>query len=367
MRRLLMMTALLALAACANRTIAPYVDAVPQSAVQSDVLTITDRDLNDGGDFTSARANGPRYFKNTVSIPPNHEAGKVELSYVNPNPERHFVISEQTELTGKQAFSKTLRAQLAQRAPKNREVMVFVHGYNSSYSDSMFRIAQLRNDLQIPGVMINYSWPSAANPLGYSHDRDSALFARDGFQDALELIRASTDAPIVVVAHSMGGLLVMETLRQMEIQKPGWSKRALAGLVLIAPDISLDVFKKQADRFKALPQPFAIFTSRKDPALRLSARVNGVDARLGNLSDPTELGDLPVTLIDVTEFSRRSTDKHFVPGTSPALISILRRSTDIEAAFRSDASGRAGLLPGTAITVRKATQLVLSPGLITRQ
>ena len=29
-------------------------------------------------------------------------------------------------------------------------------------------------------MAVHYAWPSAAEPLGYVYDRDSAIFARDG-------------------------------------------------------------------------------------------------------------------------------------------------------------------------------------------
>ncbi len=361
MRRALAIVCVITLSACADRTDAPYVSDVPENATRANVLTITNRDTNADGNFTSARTDETRYFNNTVAIPAGHKSGKIELSYRDPDPDAVFVIEAQKPLASPQDFTRELRQELA-KAPKSaQEVVVFVHGYNSSYTDGVFRSAQLVNDLDVPGVMVNYSWPTAANPLGYSHDRDSMLFARDNFQRALELIHKDTKTPILVVAHSMGALLAMETLRQIEIEKPGWSEKALGGVVLISPDISLDVFKRQAARFKTLPQPFAIFVSQKDSILKLSARVNAAGERLGNISSAEELADLPVTLIDVTQFSARGLDPHFIPGSSPALISILKSSLDIETAFETDASGRPGLLPGAVLTVRKATRVVLSP------
>ena len=361
MRRALAIASLLILGACADRTDAPYVTDVPDSATKVTVLTITNRDTNEAGNFSSDRAAGARYFNNTVAIPAAHKPGEIELSYRNPDPEAVFVIERQDPLASKTDFARALRAELAKQKNSAQEVIVFVHGYNSSYTDGVFRSAQLVKDLEVPGVMVNYSWPSAANPLGYSHDRDSMLFARDNFQTALELIHQETSVPILIVAHSMGALLAMETLRQMEIEKPGWSNKALGGVALISPDISLDVFKLQAARFKTLPQPFAIFVSQKDPILSLSARVNAVSERLGNVGSAENLADLPVTLIDVTQFSGRGLNQHFVPGTSPALISILKNSLDVGSAFESDVSGRSGFLPGVALNVREATQIVLSP------
>lgn len=367
-RTSLLALTLLALTACVDRTIAPYltsdVSAQSLGGDAVDVLSITERERDERGYFAGNRGDHIHYLDSIISIPPTHESGRIEVSYSRPNPAKHFVIANETRLNTPADFQSVLNRRLAALARKDREVVVFVHGYNTSYSDGLFRTAQLSYDLGIPGVITHFSWPSAANPLGYSHDRDSVLEARDDLEKTLRLISKSTGAPIILVSHSMGGLLSMETLRQIEIATPGWSEHALGGVVLISPDISVDVFRGQASRFAALPQPFAIFTSRKDPALRLSAQVNGVTERLGNLRSADPIEDLPVTVIDVTGFSNRSRDKHFVAGTSPALISILSQSVDLEDAFRTDASGRAGILPGTALTLNKATQVILSPNLL---
>lgn len=364
MRRTCLLFLCFALAACTSRTQAPYVAMDSETGPQVQVLTVSTRANNDAGNMSGRRANAPRYLNSTVSIPPNHKPGDIELRYNRPDPNKHFVIAKETELDGEAALAKSLRAALAAKPAKDREITLFIHGYNSSYTDGLFRVAQLKNDLQVPGVMMHFSWPSTANPLGYSHDRDSVLYARDALEDLLKLIRKTTDAPVLLVAHSMGSFLAMETLRQIEIGTPGWSKSALSGVVLIAPDISVDVFLKQSERFKALPDPFAIFTSSKDPALRLSAALNGVTERLGNLQDAQAVAELPVTILDVTSFSKRGVDRHFVAGTSPALISLLGKSQDLESAFNGANASSTDLFSASAISVRRATRLILSPNLI---
>lgn len=353
------------LVSCTNRTLAPYVsEDTAGVGKRVSVLTVTSRSADETGNFTGDRGEYLEWLDVSVSIPPTHRAGVVEVSHHRPDPEVHFTIPSEDRLKSRNAFQNVLKARLAQQDPGNREIILFVHGYNSSYSDGLFRVAQLQNDLTLPGVMMHFSWPSAANPLGYSHDRDSVLRARDDFEEVLRTIRQATQRPLVIVAHSLGGLLTMETLRQIELGSPGWSARHVQGVALISPDIAVDVFRSQAARFKKLPDPFAIFASKRDPALMLSARVNGVPDRLGNLVDATPVADLPVTLIDVTAFSKNSEDRHFVAGTSPALNRILSNTNDLEFAFRGDVTGRAGLLPGTAISLSKATQVILSPNLV---
>ena len=71
------------------------------------------------------------------------------------------------------------------------------------------------------------------------------------------------------------------------------------------------------------------------------------------------LSDLEVTYLDVGAFSSGS--GHFVPGTSPALIKLLGRISDVDQAFGNDAAGRAGLLPGVILTARSATRVILTP------
>jgi esterase/lipase superfamily enzyme len=133
----------------------------------------------------------------------------------------------------------------------------------------------------------------------------------------------------------------------------------ITGVVLISPDLDVDVFRSQALRIGALPQPFVIVTSKKDHVLALSARLSGERERLGNIKDTSRLGDLKVTFLDTTAFSTGG--GHFNLGNSPALISLLAQLSDIESAFAGDPTGRAGLLPGVVLTAQRATEIIMSP------
>ena len=122
-----------------------------------------------------------------------------------PDPERDFVIAQQRQFETQAQFRTRLRQQLGRDGNASNEVVVFVHGFNNSFADTAFRVAQLANDLDLPGSVVTYSWPSRGHPLGYEYDADSALFARDGLQQLLENIQAGGAKRIVLVAHSMGG------------------------------------------------------------------------------------------------------------------------------------------------------------------
>lgn len=357
-----MLMAATGVSACADRFHAPLVPQAAAVGTMRPVFVATNRVPEPGGWFTTERSERMSYMKLGVSIPPTHKKGRISNGFRTPDPETDFTIATRDDLGGRQGFRAALRRAIRTAPPDRREIVVYIHGYNNSFFDGVFRTAQTIHDFNVPATAVHFSWPSATHPLGYTYDRDSVLFSRDALEQLLNDLRAASPRRIVLVAHSLGTMLLMETLRQIEIADPGWTKRALGGVILISPDLDIEVFRTQVGRIRDLPQPFAIFVSQRDKALALSARVNGVGSRLGNLSDAEALGDFPVTIVDVSEFS--SGNSHFTLGTSPALISLIANSERLDTAFQSDRAARSGLLPGTVLTVRNATQMILSPNLL---
>ena len=135
--------------------------------------------------------------------------------------------------------------------------------------------------------------------------------------------------------------------------------KLLGGVILISPDIDVDVFREQARAVGTLPQPFVIFGSDRDKFLRLSAALTGQEERLGSLSDVARVADLKVTFLDVGEFVKGT--GHFVVGDSAGLITLLDRIADLQGAFERDRRSRLGLVPGVVLTVQNATQIILRP------
>lgn len=331
---------------------------LPESDVVTSRQTIfaaTTRALGEAG-FTGERSEKIHFGRFEVSIPPDREPGTIQWPRHgrDPDPARDFLTAEAEIYRNRSGFRSDLARAIA---AENGEAVVFIHGYNTSFASGLYRVAQLANDLQLPGAEVHYSWPSIGNPLGYAYDGDSALFARDGLEALLDELAAAGAQRIVILAHSMGGLLTMETLRQMAISNNPTRNR-LGGTILISPDLDVELFRSQAHRIGQLPQPFVIFTSQRDRALQLSALLTGQRDRLGNLAEIEEVADLEVTVLEVGAFSRGA--GHFTAGTSAAVIGILDQFGAISLAFGRD-TGRIGLLPGTIITVRSATQIILSP------
>lgn len=352
---------LIGLAGCTDRSYSPTVPEALNVGKPATVFAATNREPLPDGTFGSERTDGISLLELTVSIPPEHKPGSLEFGYANPDPSAEFTMAGRRKFQTEAAFSSRLRQELAKFPANERDVTVFVHGFNSTQAETAFRAAQLTHDLNVPGATVIYSWPSKGKALGYAYDGDSVLFARDGLEMLLRKLRSSGAGRVVVVAHSMGGLLTMETLRQIEIKSPGWTARNLGGVVLMSPDLDVDVFKSQMTRFAEVPQPFAIFVSQKDNILTLSQRLRGLDgrARLGNLNNAEEISDLPVEVIDTTAFADEAESQHFVAATSPALLALLNGARETAQTFDRDQDRLRRIFPGQIVIRDNAIEIAL--------
>lgn len=346
----------IALAACAPRgeiTVDPTAGRIGEV---EEILVGTTR-ATDGPE----RSEDVRYGRVDVSVPPERKPGTIKFPEKNkkPNPSTDFVTTQRLAYPSRESFRQAVRQQLRSRTERSEDAVIFVHGYNNTFAEGLYRFAQFAHDLDMPGTYMHFAWPSRGQTLAYAGDRDSVLFSRDGLEQMIEDTQAAGARQVVLVGHSMGTELVMETLRQMAIGGKRDQLAKIGGVVLFSPDIDVDVFRMQAKAIGDLPQPFLIFTSSKDSALNLSARLSGEPVRLGSLQDAQRVSDLEVMLVDTAAFNTGS--GHFDAASSPALLSILTRANDLGAAFANDAGGRVGLFTGAALSVERAAQVVLLP------
>lgn len=352
---------LLLVATCGDRTPAPI---VPKAQTQDEtvsVFVVTNRDRNDEGYFSNARSDVTSYNKTLVGIPASHEIGDAPKYSKKPNLKKHFAIASETNFGSDQEFLRALRAELQSRPPSEREVTLFVHGYYNGYSDSVFRSAQISKDFGNPGVGVAFSWPSAGHPAGYTYDRESVLFARDAMEETLYLLGQAGARNVLVMGHSMGGLLVMEVLRQIELTRPGWASQNIETVILVSPDIAVDLFHEQLERVGKLPDQFVVITSKNDKALRFSSKLNSGTNRLGLGNSQDELSDYPILFVDVSEFSDDSNNTHFVFAESPALIALMSGARSHEQFAQGKSRSLLDQVSDTTLQANQAVVYELSP------
>ncbi|WP_204112603.1 alpha/beta hydrolase [Shimia biformata] len=349
------------LVACSDRAYAPVVPEAAAIQKKHTLLVATNRTLSNQGFFDSGRGSQVQFRKTSVSVPLKHQPGKFSVSYRDPNPEKHFAIAAQTTLESQEAFLREVNRELAQRPPADQDVLVFVHGYFNSYANAVYRSAQVVEDLKVRGVVVPFSWPSAGKAFGYTYDRESVLYSRNDFETLLRLLSRSNARRVIVVAHSMGSALLMETMRQIELQEPGWSHRNISAVALISPDVPIDLFRQQAHQIQPLPDPFVIAVSQKDRVLQLSQQLNNNTVRLGRAKDIDQLADLDVIIIDLTNVADGKGDGHFAVAESQGVIELFDKVGDLERILGLQTDNPLDQLTSTVVRSQRATEYVLSP------
>lgn len=344
--RLLLLLALLpVLPACASRlgpeALATVRPEPGQKQVGVYVVTTRTRLAGHSNAFDTGKSLDSNFAAYTISVPPGHKPAQVEWKSGKPNPEKSFTVAAQQSLSREQ-FRKDMARQ--------KLVGVFVHGYNFNFQESLFRMAQMTADADLPGTPILFSWPSQGALAGYVADKEAATYSRDYLADLLiDLTRGRGRGEVVVMAHSMGGWLTVETLRQLRLQGCDDVLSRLT-VILAAPDIDADVFRTQIAVIGRMDPPMTILTSSDDRALLAARYINASTQRIGalNVADPAvreAAVRAGIQLIDISGVDNPDDSNHnryaSMGQLYPALVASNRKASLGQAgAFVFDAAGR---------------------------
>ena len=280
-------------AGCAPRPGPEALSMVPQGEtatrhVTIRVATTRARDASTGS-YSDVRAPALNYESFTISIPPTHKVTQIEWPKSKPDPQTSFTVTDRRVLPDIALNVGPSRSDPYTPFTGKRDILIFVHGYNNNFVESLFRLAQISADGNLEEMPILFAWPSAANVMGYVSDKDAVTYSRDDLVQFLTVV--ATDPAvgnITLFGHSMGGWLVAEALRQLRISGQDKVIERLENVVLAAPDIDLDVFRRQLQTIGALNPPMTLLVSPDDRALKISGRLAGSRGRVGttDANDP---------------------------------------------------------------------------------
>lgn len=251
---------------------------------------------------------GAHFALNIISVPPGHQPGKVELpSFGGADSRKHFVLATHRSIDPDE-FQNQIATYISGRVGANRDILLYVHGFNTSEDDARFRLAQIVADGRFGGLPVLFTWPSQANIFSYVSAKDSATASRDALERlVLRLAQTPGVGRVHVLAHSMGTWLAMEALRENAIAGHPDLDGHLGDVMLAAPDIDLAVFRQQMARLGERAH-VSVFVSSGDRALALSSRIAGERPRVGamdpsNPRDRADLAKLGVRVYDLSSFS----------------------------------------------------------------
>ena len=189
---------------------------------------------------------------------------------------------------------------LLSSAAGGADILIYVHGFRQTFEGAALDAANLSDGIRFHGWTMVFSWPSRAGLFDYAYDRDSAMWSRDDFERVLQSIMANPSAGRVhIVAHSMGTMLTLETLRQLYARWGDAAVQKVGAVVFAAPDIDMDVFRSAIERIGPLGRKITVIAATNDRALALSGQFAGGMTRVG-AAEKAEIERLGVHVVDAS-------------------------------------------------------------------
>jgi len=161
----------------------------------------------------------------------------------------------------------------------DKDIMVYVHGANSSIYRAAAQAAQYRHFTGRNSVVLSFLWPSAESLLAYGTDVRHANKSAPAFMRLITLLNEYTIAKnINILAYSAGSQIVSPGLAILGRKKKGESRRQLRlGEVYFAgADIGIDTFVEHLQTYLDIPRSVTLTINLKDTVLAMAEWHHGV-------------------------------------------------------------------------------------------
>ena len=255
-----------------------------------DILYATDRKKNtkktDWENYYTGERGKLQYGITEVSIPKTHRLGKMERPkdwWIWQEKEKlgkHVMIIKLDSINEK-TFLNFLKSKLTH--VEKKDILIFIHGFNVTFAESIRRTAQISYDLKFKGVPMAYSWPSQGDVDSYMRDESSIQYTVPHLLTFLQtIIENRKDANIHIIGHSMGTRALTYALKEISYIYP--NKHVFKNIILAAPDIDKDVFLGLLPFIEKTTDQITLYASSDDSALKLSNTLHSGE-RIGQGGD----------------------------------------------------------------------------------
>ncbi|HEY0394503.1 MAG TPA: alpha/beta hydrolase [Candidatus Elarobacter sp.] len=184
------------------------------------------------------------------------------------DPGHHTFVRGALAPAGSAAFFAALRKEVA--ASSSHAVLLFVHGYNQTFTQTVRCAGELRAGLALDAPVVVYDWPSNGDLLRYGSDETRASVSSPRFTAFVErLAHELPGTPIELVGHSMGNRLVARLIQGTGTS--GGTAVPLSHVVMAAADVPTDEFLARLRYIPSSAGRFTVYVSSRDQALRASS------------------------------------------------------------------------------------------------
>ena len=210
-------------------------------------------------------------------------------------------IRVQRFLGAAHAYADAVQASQRRAAIFKNQALIFVHGYNNTFTGAMQRATQLSFDLDFDGILMPFTWPSQGTTRGYLVDNSNAMKSVDALVWFLDDVRtALPDVKLHVLAHSMGNQVMLRALCKLTERdgKNGNTPANFGQVISAHADVSFEDFEQLTACFKDSVEGITLYVNEQDTAL--GVRCGGTRCRAGNFARGYATADV----IDTTAMAK---------------------------------------------------------------
>jgi esterase/lipase superfamily enzyme len=221
-----------------------------------------------------------------------------------------YVFRDQGVLARHTAAHRQLQREVQRRLAHSprKEVMLYVHGFNETFTTAAYTAADLCHFLGREPVCAFFTWPASSTGnflISYTNTTESADYAVNHLK---KTIRALATTPgvehVQLLAHSRGTALMLNAVRQLFTEAVAAGKEPadvlkIDNVVFFSPDIDVDVGSQEITAYASDPDlisvwpsgrlprsingRFTVYSSPSDRALLVSRILFRSNQRVGNL------------------------------------------------------------------------------------
>ena len=209
----------------------------------------------------------------TVYLPQNRKVGEISKDAYIDNVDTNSV-STIKKLKSFVGFSN------------QKDILLFIHGYNNSFDDATKISAQISLDIKFKGITMVYSWASLNKVQSYFTDMDNVKSSIPLFKKfILRIIKEIKPSSIHIIAHSMGNQLLTQSLYELKLENNNLDLK-IKNIIMASPDVSTDHFLEMyKPEILSLSRRYTIYASKYDKALMVSEGIRDFTPRIGFIND----------------------------------------------------------------------------------
>ncbi len=227
-----------------------------------------------GKGYTGEFDERTHFGKRIVYIPESHRPGELGSPLwrrILTGRDDRIRLGPATHLDREQ-FTREVREVLARLDPTERNILVYIHGFNTSFEEAARRAAQLGFDLRVPGLTAFYSWPSRGRLSGYLTDLAAVEASEEHIARFLVRV-AELGGPgkVHIIAHSMGNRGLLRAMHRATARAALAAGVRFGQIFLAAPDVDVALFRQLAGIYPKVSDRTTLYVADEDKALAAMA------------------------------------------------------------------------------------------------